>query len=95
MIVVLRSCAQHGPQSHWREIPRDLENPRSPRIYECEFPGVYDGTCGLELGRAREYVSLPAVLEAVLAEAKPYTDKPRRVVEKVERRLRRKPRVSS
>lgn len=88
-IVVLRNCPMHGPQSSWHEYPTDLENPRSARVYECDYGLGFEGACGLQLGHPREWVPLAAVLEAVREETKHYSDRPRRVVELVEKRLRR------
>lgn len=90
-VTVARACPVHGPQVVWWEYAADLENPRSPHVYECLIhtgEGV-DGACGLELGREREYIPLAAALDAVREETKGYSDRPRRVVELVERRLRR------
>lgn len=87
-VVVLRHCAIHGWQSTWTAQPRDLDNPRSPLVHHCHILTPVE-ECGLELGRPVEYVSLSAVLDAVREETRGYSDRPRRVVELVEKRLRR------
>lgn len=88
-IVITRACPLHGPQTAWRQYQADLDNPRSARVFECVVSLGTTDVCGLELGREREYIPLAAALDAVREETKGYGDRPRRVVELVERRLRR------
>lgn len=87
-IVVLRHCPLHGMQSCWEKAWIDPDRHHLGHEYRCLIT-TDQLPCDLILGDPREYASLTAVRDAIGEETKGYSDRPRRVVELVEKRLRR------